>query len=197
MCQWKFCKSIFALLLAGISLQPPLANAEASGSNDLPLLIVLVRHADKASQPADDPPLTAAGTQRAQDLAVSLRNTKFTAIITTQFLRVRNTAEPLAAALGLTPEILAIKDVNSPADQDAHIKALIAALHKNAAGSVLVVEHGNMISEIIAALGGPRLPVVCDPVFDHLFVIVPSTGKIQLINSRYGAPSPPAGPDCM
>jgi phosphohistidine phosphatase SixA len=197
MCQWKFCKSIFALLLAGISLQPPLANAEASGSNDLPLLIVLVRHADKASQPADDPPLTAAGTQRAQDLAVSLRNTKFTAIITTQFLRVRNTAEPLAAALGLTPEILAIKDVNSPADQDAHIKGLVAALHKHAGGSVLVVEHGNMISEIIAALGGPRLPVVCDPVFDHLFVIVPSKGKIQLINSRYGAASAPAGPDCM
>ena len=195
--KWKFCKPTLVLLLAGLSLQPLPANAQASGPGDLPLLIVLVRHADKASQPADDPPLTTAGTQRAQDLAASLKETQFTDIITTQLLRVRNTAQPVATALGLTPEVLAIKDVNSKTDQDAHIKALVAALHRLAGRSVLVVDHGNMISEIIAALGGPRLPVICDPVYDHLFVIIPAKGKIRLISSRYGAPSPPAGPDCM
>jgi hypothetical protein len=74
--------------------------------------------------------------------------------------------------VGLTPETLAIKDVNSPAEQDAHTKALLAALHKDAGGSALVVEHCNLISDIsdiIAALAGPRLPVVCDPVFDHCY----------------------------
>jgi phosphohistidine phosphatase SixA len=194
---YNFGKPLFALLLSTIWLQPAVTNAQASGPDDLPLVIVLVRHAEKASQPANDPPLTAAGLQRAQDLAASLRDTKFTAIITTQYSRVLNTAQPVASALGLTPEVLTIKDINNSADQDAHIKALVAALHKQAGGSVLVVDHGNMISGIIAALGGPRLPVICDPVYDHLFVIAPTRGKTQLINSRYGTPSPPAGADCM
>src|SRR5262245_55269259 len=42
-------------------------------SSELPV-IVLVRHANKAAQPTDDPPLTPDGVKRAQDLVATLRN---------------------------------------------------------------------------------------------------------------------------
>jgi phosphohistidine phosphatase SixA len=186
-----------AALSAAVWLRPTLSNAEVPATRDLPALIVLIRHAEKASQPNDDPPLTAAGTQRAQHLATILRDTKLSGIITTQYLRVRSTAQPTATALELTPEILPVKDVYNSAEIDAHLKALVGVLPKHAGGSVLVVGHGNMLPQIIAALGGPRLPRICDPIYDHLFVLAPASEKMQFVSARYGAPSPPAGPDCM
>jgi broad specificity phosphatase PhoE len=197
MCQHRFRKALLTFLFVVIWLQAAPVNAQTSSSGGLPLLIVIVRHADRASQPANDPPLTEAGSQRAQDLATSLRDAKFTAIITTQYLRVRQTAQPIAAVLGITPEVLSIRDVNNRADQEVHIKELLSSLRNKAGGSVLVVDHGNMIPDMIGALGGPRLPVICDPVYDHLFVVVPTHGTVQLVSSRYGALSPPAGSDCM
>jgi phosphohistidine phosphatase SixA len=187
----SYCKTLLILVAASIWLQPTLSDAQTPAASDLPALIVLVRHADR--EPPDDPPLTAAGVQRARDLAAALGNTKFSAIITTQLTRTRDTAQPVATALGLTPEIV----TNNPAERDAHIKALAAALRKHAGGSVLVVSHSNLTSAIIASLGGPRLPNICETVYDHLFVLVPTAGKIQMVNSRYGAASPPPGPDCM
>jgi hypothetical protein len=61
---------------------------------------------------------------------------------------------------------------------------------------VLVVGHSTTVPLIIAALGGPRLPEICETVFDNLFVLVPATGKMQFVHSRYGAASPTPGSDC-
>jgi phosphohistidine phosphatase SixA len=192
-----FGKAAAVLLLAGLWFEPTGAIAQTSASGDLPLLTVFVRHADRASQPAGDPALSEAGTQRAKDLAASLRDTRLTAIITTQYLRVRETAQPTAAALSLTPQVLAVKNVYDAAEQEAHVKDVQAALHKHAGGAVLVVDHGNMIWRIIAALGGPKLPDICDPIYDHVLVVVPIAGKIQLLSARYGAASPPPSSGCM
>jgi broad specificity phosphatase PhoE len=189
--------AVIAALAASPWLQPTASYAQAPTARDLPALIVLVRHAERASQPKDDPPLSAAGTQRAEDLKAVLSHTKLTAIITTQYLRMRDTAHPTATALGLTPEIFPVRDVYNSEEIDGHVKSVVGALRRHVGASVLVVGHGNMISDIIAALGGPRLPIVCDHVFDHLFVLAPTTGRIQLVNARYGTPSPPPGPDCM
>jgi phosphohistidine phosphatase SixA len=187
----NLCKTVHILAALTISLlQSNQSNAQAS---DLPALIVIVRHADRASEPADNPPLTAAGTQRAQDLAKVLRDVKFTGIITTALVRTRDTAKPTATALGLTPEVLTV----NLGDRDAHIKAVDGAVRRHAGGSVLVVNHSNSIAAIIAALGGPRMPNICETVYDHLFMLVQTAGKIQLVNLRYGAASPPAEPGCM
>lgn len=190
---YSYCKVLLILAAASISLQPTPSNAQTPAASDLPALIVIVRHAERASEPPDNPPLTAAGTQRAKDLAAALRDTKVSAIITTHLVRIRDTAQPAATAFGLTPEILTVNLKN----RDAHVKAVEGAVRKHAGGSVLVVNHSNTISAIIAALGGPRLPNICETVYDHLFVLVPAAGKIQLVNSRYGAASPSPGPDCI
>jgi len=61
--------------------------------------VVLVRHAEKAPAPADDPPLTAAGEARARDLWTAVHDAGVDAVITTQFVRTRATAQPTATAL--------------------------------------------------------------------------------------------------
>ena len=172
-------------------VQPAPSNAQAVGSADAPALTVLVRHADRASTPADDPLLTAAGAKRAEDLAAALRDTKFSAIITTQLIRTRDTASPIAAALGIVPEIVAI----NPGQADAHVKAIEGAVHKHAGEIVLVVNHSNMLPAIVAALGGPRLGPICESIYDDLFILIPGSGKMNFVHSRYGAATPP-GPDC-
>jgi broad specificity phosphatase PhoE len=178
-------------------LQPTVSNAQAPAPRDLPALIVVVRHAEKATEPKDDPPLTAAGKQRAQHLAAVLRGTTLSAIITTQYLRMHDTAQPAASALQVTPEILPVTDVYNSAEIAAHVKAIVAALRRHAGRAALVIAHGNMVPEIIATLSGPRLPRICDPVYDHLFVLATASEKMHFVSARYGALSPPPEPDCM
>ena len=171
--------------------QPTPSISQTAGSANAPALTVLVRHADRASAPADDPPLTPAGMKRAEDLAAALHDTRFSAILATDFIRTRDTARPIASALGIVPETVPRK--GQPADQ--HIKAIEGAVHRYAGGAVLVVNHSDTLPAIIAALGGPRIVPICDSIYDDMFVLVPTMGKMQFVHSRYGAPTPP-GPEC-
>jgi len=82
---------------------------------------------------------------------------------------------------------------SQPADQ--HVKAVEGAVHRYTVGAVLVVSHSDTLPAIIAALGGPRITPICDSIYDDLFVLVPTAGKMQFVHSRYGAPTPP-GPEC-
>src|SRR3974390_2750714 len=108
-----FILTVIAFVVAAF----PSVARRANPAGKLPVL-VLVRHADKAAQPADDPLLTAAGTKRAQDLAAALRNAGVSAILTTQLRRTRDTAQPLATALGLVPQVVKVGEralVSNPA----------------------------------------------------------------------------------
>ena len=166
--------------------------ANAAKRDEAAPLVLLVRHAEKASEEGDDPNLTADGAQRAKDLAAALRDAGVTAIITTQLRRTTETAQPLAAALGIKPEIVPLDWQKLP----ANIKAVAAAVRRHPGGAVLVVGHQNTVPEIIEALGGPHLANICDPVYDNLFVLVPGPSGPRLIRSRYGAASPDPGPGC-
>jgi broad specificity phosphatase PhoE len=168
--------------------------------------LVLIRHADKAAEPANDPPLTAAGAKRAQDLAATLRNAGITAIITTQVRRTRETAQPLATALGLNPEVLKVDEhalVANPAPgqqfppevvkaRAEYVKTLEAAVRR-LSGAVLVVGHDWSVPGLIAALGGPQISNICSSVYDNLFILISIRGKANLIQARYGAPTPDTG----
>src|SRR5439155_11439290 len=74
--------------------------ANAAKRDEAAPLVLLVCHAEKASEEGDDPNLTADGAHRAKDLAVALRDAGVPAIITTQLRPTAATAHPLAAALG-------------------------------------------------------------------------------------------------
>ncbi len=179
-----------ALLFALLASTVPAARSavQAPEPNAPPVLVLLVRHGEKASHQGEDPPLTAAGAARARALASALHDAGVTAIITTQLRRTRETAEPLAAAIGLKPEIV---PVSVESDHlETHVQAVAAAVRGHPGGVVLVVGHQNTVPEIIAALGGPRLPTIRDPVYDNLFVLVPAAGQVHLVQTRYGAASP-------
>ena len=166
--------------LASFMLSSPV---HAQIVSDTPSLLIAVRHADTLAEPGDRA-LSDAGIIRSQALAVAIRNAGVTAIITSQFRRSRDTAQPIASALGLTPEVIPI----SRTTIDSHMKQLEEAVRKHKGGVVLVVGHEETLTLLIAALGGPRLPHICPRHHANLFLLTMSAGKAHLVHSRYGAP---------
>ena len=146
-----------------------------------PTVVILVRHAEKAAQPAQDPPLTDAGSARAQALVAVARDAGVKAIISTQYLRTKNTVAPTATALSITPEIV------NAGPMPAHAKAVADQVMKHAGETVLVVGHSNTIPAIVGALGAPQPRDLCDSEYDQVFVVVIGEGgPPRLIRSRYG-----------
>ena len=146
--------------------------------------VILVRHAEKAVAPASDPPLTEAGERRAKALAIIARDAGVTAIVTTQFARTRETGRPAAEALHITSEVVS-------AGGAQHAAEVAHDVRSHAGGVVLVVGHSNTIPAIIAALGGPQSPAICDGEYDNLYVVTISpSGPARVIRARYGEPSP-------
>jgi broad specificity phosphatase PhoE len=153
--------------------------------------VIIVRHAEKATTPRENPPLSPAGEARAQALLAALRDEGLITVITTEQQRTRATAAPLVSALHLQHRI-----VPTSANPRDHAAAVAAAV-REAGGTVLVVDHQLTIPLIVAALGGPPVRTVCDVEFSNLYVLVPrdSTG-LGLIRGHYGAPDPPHDTDC-
>jgi len=156
-------------------------------------LVVLVRHAEKAADPPDDPSLSDAGHARAAALASALDGAGIGAVIVTPFRRTTETAGPLAAAAGLTPLVVDVER-----GMAAHLEAVAKAVRALPAGlPVLIVGHSNTIPAIIGALGGPTLPDLCETEYARLFVMVlPSESPPRLVEASYGAPDPPGSDTC-
>jgi len=143
--------------------------------------VFLVRHTEREWD-GDDPPLTPAGEARAQALAQTLKDAGVTAIITTQWRRTRDSAKPLANLLKITPEIVPVHDGKAR----ENIQEVAAAVRRHKDETVLVVGHIT-VTGVITALGGPRLPTVCEPVFSQFFFFTPALGEDGLIRLLYGA----------
>src|SRR3954462_5370189 len=157
-------RRIQALALAALLAAPGAAAAQR------PTTVILVRHAEKAAgNPLDqNPSLTREGEQRARDLVAALRGTRVDAILTTQLKRTRQTAQPLAASLRITPEETHMgHDVDAAA---AAVAALIRARHTGQ--TVVVVGHTTTVPKIIALLGGPTLGAICQNAYSNLFTLV-------------------------
>lgn len=164
----------------------PRAEAEAPPSAST--VVLLVRHAEKASEGGNDPALTPAGQQRAQALLDVAGSAGVSAIYTTQYRRTHDTAQPLADRLGVTVTERAIS-----AGAQAHATELAREILTQHRGeTVLVVEHSNTLPSILAELARVQIPQLGDNEYDRLFVVVvPPSGPARLIQSRYGAPSAP------
>ncbi len=171
-----------------------LAGASARSRQEVPTtVVILVRHAEKAAG-SGDVPLSPEGEARARDLSAIARNAGVNAVVTTQYRRTRQTAEPLVAALHLEPEVVA-----ASGDVAANATATADVIRRRLGGrTVLVVGHSNTIPAIVAALGGTKYPDICDAEYDALFVVVISAGAPpRTIRSRYGAASPREGCQAM
>ena len=176
-------KYIFLSILVAVS-SLGCATAPNSGAESFafPRYVILVRHAEREWE-GEDPPLTATGETRAQALAATLRDAGVTAIITTQWRRTRDTATPLASLLRITPEVVPVYDGKAL----ENIQDVAAAVRRRKSETVLVVGHIT-VTGVIAALGGPRLPTICENVFSDLFFFTPAAGEDGLVRLRYGTP---------
>src|ERR1043165_3577701 len=77
-------------------------------------VVIVVRHAEKASD-AEDSPLNDAGVQRAQALANVAGDAGVSAVYTTQFRRSHDTARPLAESTGAAVTEMPV-NLQSPGD---------------------------------------------------------------------------------
>jgi broad specificity phosphatase PhoE len=176
------------LLLAIIALAagaPVTLGAQASA-------IVLVRHAEKSSD-TKDPDLTPAGVARADALRDALAQYSLQGIFVSEFQRTMQTALPIAKVNHLTPTVVAIQG-----DKLAQATATAAALRGMAPGSAaLVVGHSNTIGLLIAAIGGPAVPALCDDEHATLFVLeLSNLLPPRLLQAKYGAPDPAGALAC-
>ncbi len=146
----------------------------------------IVRHAEKetgsghTAMMSNDPPLNAAGSQRAEALKETLKNKKIGYIFSTNTVRTRTTAEPLRAYLNLVTEIY------QPFPDQAFISRLLS-YKKN----VLLVGHSNTVDDVVNKLCGvEKIPAdLPDTAYDNLFVIRKKGKRLIFKNKKYGAPS--------
>jgi 2,3-bisphosphoglycerate-dependent phosphoglycerate mutase len=156
-----------------------------------PTTVILVRHAEKAIVPPEnkDPDLSVAGLARAQELAKMLGESGIKAIYATQFKRTQQTVKPLADKLGLTPTQIEAKKTTE----------LVKQIREQNAGQVVFIAgHNNTVPEIIAALGGPTLPIIPETEFDNFYILTVQTdGTAKLLKLKYGSPLPASGQGMM
>jgi len=165
-------RPILVLLLA---LLPAAAPAQRA--------VFVVRHAEKASE-ANEPsvPLSDSGKARAHRLAAMLKDAGVTAIYSTDYVRTRATAAPLAEMLHLPIRIYAAKD----SEGRPSAAVLVEALRKEPQAVALVVGHGDTVPGLLSALGVSQKVELGDRDYDNLFLVVPrAPGEPIFLRLRY------------
>ena len=143
--------------------------------------IYVVRHAEKAVSPPSDPPLTAAGQQRAADLANLLKEKNIAFIYSTNTTRTLKTSTPLSDSIKKTIQLYAPDTTGLFVSQLKKLKA-----------NVLVVGHSNTVLELLDSFHlSHNLRNIPDNGFNNLFIIKSTRflkTKISLTETTYGAP---------
>lgn len=158
----------------------------------MPSWVVVVRHAEKAAAPAEDPGLSPQGQERARALAAQLADARLRAVITTQYRRTVETARPAAEAAGIEPTVIEARRGSSA----LHVREVIAAV-RAASGAVLVVGHSNTVAEIVAGLAQTPVTPLCETSYSHLFEIDLGDPDTPVRHRRYGAPDAAPGSGCQ
>jgi phosphohistidine phosphatase SixA len=147
----------------------------------------VVRHAEKATPGPDmnkDVALTTAGEQRALALRDSLKDKKIGYIFSTNTVRTKSTAAPLATALGLPTTLYEAKP-------DSNFIRTLMKLKKN----TLVVAHSNTVDDIVngLCLGNKIIVDLKDTEYDKLYIVRLTRNWFRkhynLRETRYGAVS--------
>jgi len=139
--------------------------------------IYLVRHAEKVDQ-SRDPELSPAGYVRAATLAQTLHSAEIAYVHSTDFIRTRKTAEPLASINGI--EV----DLYDPSD----LKGLVEEMLR-VGGRHLVVGHSNTTPRMVDLLGGESGADIDETdEYDRLYLVtINGFGEVSTILLRYGA----------
>lgn len=141
----------------------PLASAMAQSQT-----VFILRHAEKAAEPPNDPVLSRAGNERAARLPGMFENALPQVIFSTQFQRTQLTAKPLAEAAGIAVSVLDINKEN--AGQYAELlRQRICALPDKSI--VVVIGHSNTVPDAVAAWSGMPVAAIPDTRYDRIYML--------------------------
>ena len=155
----------------------PASDNGSPGNEGDHLVVFLVRHAEKVDQ-SKDPDLSGAGYQRAEELARTLADASIGQVHSSDFIRTKETAKPVAELFGLEIELYDPRDLNTLADQ---LKA--------SGGRHLVVGHSNTTPAMVEILGGdPGSAIEEENEYDRLYILTLAKGEVQTVLLRYGKP---------
>ena len=175
--------SLFIMVFSLMAASKLLAQTPAQP----PLTVILVRHAEKEVVPPEnkDPNLNLAGQARAQELARMFGGAGVTSIYATQYKRTQQTVKPLADKLGLSATLVEAQKTPD----------LVKLLRGSKPGEVVFLAgHNNSVPEIIAALGGPKMPIIPETEYDNLFILlVDGDGTAKLVKMKFGSALPSSG----
>jgi len=144
--------------------------------------VVVVRHAEKVMDGSSDPALTDQGQARAALLARMFGDPplkdQIDAIYVSPALRNRLTAAPLAARLGVAPEVVSEDDPRRLARR---------VLHEHRGGRILIVGHTDTIPALVEALSGAKdIPPIGTLEYGTMYVIsVPRIGRSSVLRVTY------------
>jgi broad specificity phosphatase PhoE len=148
--------------------------------------VYIVRHAEKSTQPAGDPDLTAQGRARADALADLLRGEDIRQIYSTETRRTRQTAEPLSLQTGVPVRAYA---------NDTLLKFLYRVLDEEK--NTVIVGHSNTVLKMLDEWSlNHSIREIPDNDYDNLFVVSakprngPGGYKLRLKERTYGKKSP-------
>lgn len=143
--------------------------------------IYIVRHAEKGTEPANNPPLTNEGKQRAETLKQLLKDKNIQAIFSTPTARTMETAKPLSNLINVP-----IQFYNN--DTMAVFLQKIIDLKKN----VLIVAHSNTILPMLDVLHLAHSSTgIPDNVYSNVFIIKTRGNKAETVTeTTYEAMSP-------
>jgi broad specificity phosphatase PhoE len=134
-------------------------------------VVFLVRHGETEGN-GSDPALSEQGHARAARLAARLSSEAIERVLTTDYARTRETASPLAAALGIDVEIY-----------DPRSLAALAESLRRDGGRVVVVGHSNTTPELVSRLGGQPGDPIAEDEHDRIYRVELPSGKTRL--ARY------------
>jgi len=136
-------------------------------------VVLIVRHAEKASTGGKDPDLSVQGQQRADALAHILKDSQITSVFVTEFKRTQETAAPTARAAHVSPTVIPANDMGSLVEK-------LRALN----GNTLVVGHGNTIADLLKALGIATPVSIPDDDYTEIFAVLVGDAP-QLLRLHY------------
>ena len=124
--------------------------------------VIIVRHAEKADDGTKDPPLTAAGKERASKLNQILVDFTIDAVYATPFKRTQETLAVIAESRKLAVKTYQANDVNFTKD----------VLQENLGKTIVVAGHSNSSPALVNKLIGQEKYMALDEsVYTKLWVL--------------------------
>jgi len=144
-------------------------------AQDDEVVVYLVRHAERAEDGTNDPPISEAGQARAALVATLLGDAGIGTIHSTDYKRTQQTGQPLSDATGLAFESYDPRDLPG-----------FAAALRDSPGRHLVLGHSNTTPNLVEALGGDSHGPIEEFEYDRLYVVVISGDQVSTILLRFG-----------